>query len=306
MNPTLLSLLSVLVFAVTSCVDQDSIYTMNGDGSGKVEHSIKIRKAGGDWTEDEPAKSLALNVIRGAEGIEAWDDVNYRLTDGGVAVEARMTGYFTDVNAVDLGGSIDREGKETRIPIPRLTWEESGDSEGVFSIKDSGPEVVNPQMKITVNGKTSEPDKDEADEADFGSAMGDIAQTKFAFDSTYRLEIRINGSMEDSQGVEVADDGESAVYEYKLVSKADATPEQVEKIGAAVKNEGLLDNGIHENAALQSALFDRNSPFTVKAKIEKSQLDVQAAISAAEFQVNDKKLADELDGWTKLESLEDR
>lgn len=105
---TILPLL-LFPFLLVSCFQEESTYTLNPDGSGKVEFQAtfpldSMINLGGERPERTPeqkAKSAVANIFENSQGVSAWKDVSYKVTDEG-EIQFRGTAYFDDLNRLEL------------------------------------------------------------------------------------------------------------------------------------------------------------------------------------------------------------
>lgn len=291
---TAFSTLPVAVAAailLASCVESDAVYTLNPDGSGKVEHRVKVRKSFGNWSEEEPDKAMAMNLIRGSEGIVAWTNVRHRKTDGGEAIEFSGTGYFPKLSEVFLGCARDTDGEATRIPIPKLEWEPDAAGKGTITLRDP-----------FLPGKG-----DHGKDSEGQDAAASLYGLQFSLQSTYRCEVRVAGSVHEPAGFETSEDGMSAVFVHDLrqlkETEGAKTEEQKAKIEQAGGLETVAKSGIVENVTLQTVFFERTPPFSVKVDASKAAFDYDAEVAAAEIKV-DPAAGMREEGWKPLKSID--
>ena len=114
--PSLLRGITVASAVVlVACVDQDQKFIINPDGSGKMITNMllhvdpqQLGSSGGPG-----GKQLILQLIRGAEGVEAWAEVSQEQTaDGKTKIKA--TAYFPDINKFKISASGGREPRPIR------------------------------------------------------------------------------------------------------------------------------------------------------------------------------------------------
>lgn len=164
MNVTrkLLALLAIGTLALAGCLEAKREITLNPDGSGKVLMANKMKippmlKGNPNFDADtmgkEMAREMAAKLIEGAQGIEAWTDVAYEMTDDG-RMFATGVGYFKDVTKTQLeqgeqpaklqwkkhtdGGMVleyimpESKKKDANAPKPKLTDEQIDEQIEVF------------------------------------------------------------------------------------------------------------------------------------------------------------------------------
>jgi hypothetical protein len=105
---TVASLVAVLA---GGCGEGTWTWTLNPDGSGKVELDARLQPqidflGGGKGSEDDPdekARSVARNILAKSEGVAAWRDVSSAIAEDG-RVAFKGTAYFADLGAVEITG----------------------------------------------------------------------------------------------------------------------------------------------------------------------------------------------------------
>ena len=105
-----LLLLLPLLFLLTSCFQEELVYTLNPDGSGKVNvkatfplDSLFELHIPGENTlsSEEKAQKVVKNLLEKSEGVAAWSSISYKINDDN-KIELQGTAYFKDVNTVKL------------------------------------------------------------------------------------------------------------------------------------------------------------------------------------------------------------
>lgn len=312
MNP--LFSLSAIVAAglmLSSCIESNAVYTLNPDGSGKVEHQVKVRRVLGNWNEEEPDKEMAKKLIRGSGGIVAWTDVSHRITERGNVIEFMGTGYFPSLSQVALGRYLDENGAVSQLPLPDLAWEPDESGQGSLTVRDSHSLKerggVDSQSKAKDGGAKAGAGAGKKDST-VEDAAGSLLGVQFGLHSIYRCEIRIVGTLRDPVGLEIGADGKTAVFVHdpRLLSDADEARQNeiMTKIEEAGGLETVLEDGIFENKVLQSVLFDREPPFSVTVEASEASFDYEAEVAAADFKV-DPPTKKDLEGWKPLKSLDE-
>ncbi len=137
------TLVAAILFS--GCFESEDVYTLNPDGSGKVEREIRFEPA--EWVffderfrdPDRVLRNAVRDELRKARGIEVWRDVEYRWTED-ERIYLRATGYFRELSEVRFhNAGIDREGLRRE-----LTVDESGRAHLVLELQDSGEHGVLP------------------------------------------------------------------------------------------------------------------------------------------------------------------
>ncbi|MFH1683844.1 MAG: hypothetical protein ABIA67_03060 [Candidatus Margulisiibacteriota bacterium] len=105
----LFGLLLVLGMAVilTGCIEGKQTYHLNPDGSGKVSVDVLFQaiEFGMTGTEKQDTTEMLTEAVRKtlneSQGVDAWKDVAYKLTDDG-KISFKGTAYFPDVSKLRL------------------------------------------------------------------------------------------------------------------------------------------------------------------------------------------------------------
>ena len=101
---------ALLVLAVTSilgCIEEKSEYTINPDGSGKVDIEALFQSF--TFSLDGPAanapevvaKSNVKRILEESKGVEAWRDISYKMTEDD-RISFKATAYFSDISKLDI------------------------------------------------------------------------------------------------------------------------------------------------------------------------------------------------------------
>lgn len=111
--PLKILLLVLSSFYLSSCVETTQEYYINKEGNGKVDVKAEMpleldlnmgNSNGEEQTGFEDSVKMVKKVnglIKDAKGIEAWDNLTYRLQDG--MLQVSFTAYFPDVRTIELG-----------------------------------------------------------------------------------------------------------------------------------------------------------------------------------------------------------
>jgi len=116
------------------CVESTYVWTLNPEGSGKVEVEARLQVApdvfgrGRDRFRKAPeeiAKEAAREVLKESEGVAAWTDVSSGIAEDG-RVLFRGTAYFSDLAGVKIDGD----------PFPASTFKPSlsEDADGMLTV----------------------------------------------------------------------------------------------------------------------------------------------------------------------------
>lgn len=117
-------LLGTAAVSFTSCIDQDQKFTLNPDGTGKLVVNMTVDTAQTAALRGAASgKSLALQLLRGTQGVEAWSDVSHETTPDG---KTKLTGtaYFPDINKLQMSAGEQGGGAQASTLISKI---EGGD-----------------------------------------------------------------------------------------------------------------------------------------------------------------------------------
>lgn len=118
-----LSVAIILWGALTGCIETKKEVTLNPDGSGKVIYK-SIQPVDGnigfnmgaeqkEESPDEKAKKEVQSMLENSEGVDAWENVSYKINDIG-KLEFEGTAYFKSFDKLKLGGSL-KSGKDVEL-----------------------------------------------------------------------------------------------------------------------------------------------------------------------------------------------
>jgi hypothetical protein len=135
-------LLVVGVAVIAGCVEEKKEYTINPDGSGKVNCDIVFAPfnlnfdGGEDASSESQVKEAVEKILDDSEGVDAWQNISFELTDEG-KIHFIGTAYFADINKVKIKSGGFNSNQSTifsRDGAGRITIEIKGDSDS----EDSG------------------------------------------------------------------------------------------------------------------------------------------------------------------------
>ena len=141
-----------LVLALTGCVEIYDEYTLNPDGSGKVERrtvagDMAFEGFGAAGDAASQARQTVREMLKESVGVDAWKDVRYEVRPDG-KTEVFAVAYFSDLNALELaGGGVGGPGG-----TPRL--ESNADGSLTLTLGDADEEAAE---------MTDVPERDEAE-----------------------------------------------------------------------------------------------------------------------------------------------
>ena len=134
-------LLIVGVAVIAGCVEEKKEYTINPDGSGKVDCDIvyapfNLNLGGEEAAPKSQIKTEVEKILKESKGVDAWQNVSFELTDEG-KIHFVGTAYFADINKVKIksGGFNSKQDMFfSRDGSGRITIEIKNDSDS----EDSG------------------------------------------------------------------------------------------------------------------------------------------------------------------------
>ncbi len=132
-------LASVLIVAIGCAQVSTERYTLNPDGSGKVEVRMARDLEGGaqmdpfggmgtDGSTDQRARQEVLKIVRDSEGVDAWTDVSHRVepVEDKNYLVFEGTAYFPDLNELELTTG-------NAAPV-KLDWQRHDDGSATLTI----------------------------------------------------------------------------------------------------------------------------------------------------------------------------
>ena len=118
MKILLLIPLLLIPLLLVSCFQEEKLYTVNPDGTGKVVFKATFpldsvinlnQNDGAKPSPEKKAKDAVTKIFEQSEGVAAWADVTYKINDEG-KIKFQGTAYFNDLNKVKLKmGGIDSD-----------------------------------------------------------------------------------------------------------------------------------------------------------------------------------------------------
>ena len=134
-------LLVVGVVVIAGCVEEKKEYTINPDGSGKVDCDIvftpfNLNLDGEEASPQSQIKAEVEKILKESKGVDAWQNVSFELTDEG-KIHFVGTAYFADINKLKIKSGGFNSNQSTifsRDGAGRITIEIKNDSDS----EDSG------------------------------------------------------------------------------------------------------------------------------------------------------------------------
>jgi hypothetical protein len=128
-----------LAATFTSCLTQDQTFILNPDGSGKLELAMSVDTSmmgalGGGDSGQNMGKEVALQLLRGTQGVDTWQDLTFATGADGKS-EIKGSAYFKDVNKLLMNAGEQAGGASAGA----LTSKVDGDTWTVaMGVSDSG------------------------------------------------------------------------------------------------------------------------------------------------------------------------
>jgi len=94
---------------LSGCIDTDDTFTINADGSGKVEHIALISldgmslNFGQELSDEEKLNKVVKDELKESEGVDTWSDVTFAWE--GDKVRFSGTAYFKNINKLKFHNS---------------------------------------------------------------------------------------------------------------------------------------------------------------------------------------------------------
>jgi hypothetical protein len=120
---------AALAASLTGCLTQEQTYHLNSDGSGKlvlamtVDTSMMGALGGGGGAGQDMGKEVALQLLRGTQGIDTWADLTHETAADG-KTQVNGTAFFKDINKLQMSAGEQAGGASAGA----LTSTRSGDS----------------------------------------------------------------------------------------------------------------------------------------------------------------------------------
>lgn len=97
---------AVLTATLTGCLTQEQTYHLNPDGSGKLELAMTVDTSmmgalGGGGGGQDMGKEVALQLLRGTQGIDTWADLTHETAADG-KTKVNGTAFFKDINKLQM------------------------------------------------------------------------------------------------------------------------------------------------------------------------------------------------------------
>ena len=129
-------LLIVGVALIAGCVEEKKEYTINPNGSGKVDCDIvfapfDLNFGGEETAPKSQIKTEVAKILEESKGVDAWQNISFELTDEG-KIHFAGTAYFADINKVNIrsGGFNSNQSMIFRRDVSgRITIEIKNDSD---------------------------------------------------------------------------------------------------------------------------------------------------------------------------------
>lgn len=130
---------TILIVTMSACYQTNQHYTLNPDGSGKVEIEATISPMMSTGNPDVEAKNNARDILEKSTGIDTWRGVEFKATEDGKSW-FRGTAYFKSVSDLKLHNLED-------VKI-RFSKNDAGNLELEVENKKSSPTESKPKTPV--------------------------------------------------------------------------------------------------------------------------------------------------------------
>jgi hypothetical protein len=269
-------MIPLLLLALAGCVETKDEYTVNPDGTGKVQHEAVFQpmnlNLGGDGAKPSPEEEMKKAVreeLEKAEGVEAWRDVAYQ-RDATGKVKFTATAYFRDLAKLKLHNN----GFKSDMFHP--SWKD-----GVLELA-SAPKEPGKKNPVPATGV-------EVDQA-LSDARAQFQQMKpmlAGILGTMKTEMnfRLPGTITESSNLKREANGAlrlqfSGAQLLNVMEKFMADDAKLREQIKAGRN--VLKSGPESDAAMNEQLFGEAKPIKAVVKVDaKPQFDFAGEVAAA-------------------------
>lgn len=265
--------LAVACLFACGCVEGDLNYTLNPDGSGKVQIDVVTAPTpvidGKDQEPDEMARKMVTNQISRARGVTGWSDVRGAFIKDG-RFRFRATAYFKSLD--DLQIEQFEQIRLVRAPDGAMTLlteeKKKGDRPGKAKVPPDLAKFTNADwerylLKQRIQGQMAKPL--------LNSFIADV-KLKITFRMPGEVTEIKNARAAGKDGVAMELDGNAAIKEFnRRLALPDA---ELRKVLSAAKEHALFGDDEME------VLFLGPSSATVK-KPKGPQFDYEKEVAAA-------------------------
>jgi len=263
------------------CVEEKSEYTVNPDGSGKVVYDIIFAPTQLNLSpkETEPQHRIKLEVekiLQKSEGIDAWSDIFYELTDEG-QIHFVGTAYFRDINKVNIragGFNKDMKLRFSRSRSGRITIELRKESDSKSTEKKGDvPEFSEAELAQKI--KETRLQYNEARPMMLGM-LGTLKQVK-KLHLPGKIEKRSNFELIDSSTVQVKIEGRKMIEAMDKMMADDGWMKRQIRAGKNPVKEGP------DEPVLNEMLFGEKGPVQIVLDGDsKALFDYEAEVAQAQ------------------------
>ena len=241
--------------SLTSCFEQHQTFTVNPDGSGKYTAVVTVNPAGlgglGAAPPSEPGKQIILQMIRGAEGIEAWSEAKTETASDG-KVKVTMTGYYPDINKVKLQAGMGGSGA-TRGPKARAL--ESSNDGTTWTLKLGLPESDQPATASSAPAVPASPEAIKQAQSQWQASKALVGP--LLADAKVITVINPGGTITETLGF-AKDSATSATLTMTGSKMIDAVEKTLmdDKLAGEMLAGGDLTSGMRDQKRLQKLVMD--------------------------------------------------
>ncbi len=250
-----------IALLISGCVETKQVYQINPNGSGKVHieatfSQMRIQTNRGNEEQEGPTREDSAQMyervgklIEKAEGVKAWDSVQYGLNDDGQTT-FRGVAYFSDISKLQFQS------------LPMLPVIRFNENQMAWGVKPEPVDTAKPRSyRDSPLSKKEVRDRVKSIQKQFKreSKMVEMAASMFELEATYHLPFKVkavkgvNQTGKRKVKVSLAVDS--------MLSKIAELMENEEKLRALVANKGVngfeLDNKHLLKAAYNGKAFKK-------------------------------------------------
>ncbi len=300
-KPTLYLALAALTAAgFTSCIQQEQKFVLNPDGSGKLvlDASVSMNLGalggggggiGGGGVPKDAGRQMALQVVRGTQGVDVWQELTYSTTpDGGTKVHG--VAYFSDISKLTMNTGEAAGGISASTLGSRM-------EDGKWII-----EVGAGAAKSTESGKPATPGAGGDVTAAIKQAQQQWQAAKALIapmvqDAKVSTTVEVGGTIDKAVGFSKESDstGLMAFDGGKVVESIDRMMADTKGLEEAISATGDANAAMRDQKRIQKALFEGmtdgqglpklvvtpgKAVFDYKAEVEKARAGQSAELKA--------------------------
>lgn len=139
-----------LAALISGCIESKQVYTLNPDGSGKVTvtsiwqtmESMGLEVEGSAKVAKNNLKTAVRNTLEKSEGVDAWKDVSYKMTDDG-RMYFQGTAYFKDMSKLQFVFGDDE------LKVGNIALKKDADGNMIFELESAAKKEKKPAKKLS-------------------------------------------------------------------------------------------------------------------------------------------------------------